>query len=116
MQSAAKTDLKVDHAGRRAQANWTGTFDMQAIASSCQQREEEGAHEYALLVHAEGAEIARSLEDTRKLARTVQKLVDQSGQYGAVGPTAIIVNNMIDFGMCRMIAAYFEPAGKIGVF
>lgn len=112
----AEIFMQVDHARRRADTTWSGVFDLEAVVASCKRRTEEGAHGYAQLIEATSAEVARSFEDARRLPQVVERLIHQSTELGPAGPTAVVVGKALDFGMCRMIGAYFEPAGKVAVF
>jgi hypothetical protein len=112
----AEIAMEVDHSQKRATTVWRGDFDMAAIASSCQKRIAEGAHRYPQIVDATEATVVRQPREVRSVPLATLELAKQSQKSGMAGPTAVIVSSQADFGMCRAISAYFEPAGEIAVF
>lgn len=112
----AEIAMEVDHARHTATTVWRGDFDVDAIANSCQKRTAEGAHRYRQMVDATEATIARAARDVSAIPVATMQLATHSQRNGVAGPTAVVVSGQADFGMCRAIAAYFEPAGIISVF
>ncbi len=113
---AFEISSEVDHTAKRVDVVWRGVFDLRAIGENCQERIRKGGHRYLQFIDATGAEVARSYDDSRKVGEVTQRLAAQSLKFGIAGPTAILVNTKIDYGMCRVVASYFEPAGNIAVF
>ena len=112
----SEIEMQVDHILRLVVTTWRGEFDMPAIERTCKQRTEEGGHGYPQIIDAIDAHIANLSADSRMVAVATIGLAEHSLKYGRCGRTAIVVHSQIDFGMCRTIAAYFEPAGEIAVF
>jgi hypothetical protein len=106
---------RVDHELRRIVTTWRGSFDLEAVAENCRRSIAEGAHAYPQLIDATAAEIARDPTDSRTLGVAMGRLVHDSQAHGPAGPVAIVVGSQVDFGMCRAVATYFEPAGEIRV-
>lgn len=112
----AEISMDVDHARQRVTTVWRGDFDLQSIAKNCERRTAEGGHRYPQFIDATQATVVRKPHDTSSLAVAILNLAARSQQKGVAGRTAVIVSSKVDFGMCRAIGAYFQPAGDIAVF
>ena len=116
MEQEPTITVEVDHTQHFVNTQWKGSFDIIAVARSCRLRVGKGGHQYRQLIDATNAEIARTFEDSQATSRVVTALANQAIKFGFAGATAVVVGHRIDFGMSRMIASHFEPAGEIQVF
>lgn len=112
----AEIAMDVDHSRQLVTTVWRGDFDLEAIAGNCERRIAQGGHRYPQIIDATEAGVVRKPQDTNSLAIAVLDLAARSQKNGTAGRTAVVVGSKVDFGMCRAIAAYFEPAGEIAVF
>ena len=108
--------MNVDHNLRFIVASWQGEIDIPSIVRHCDLRTKQGAHEYLQIIDATNARIAGLSSDSKALAIAAMYLADNCLKHGRSGRTAIVVSTPMDFGMCRTIASYFEPAGEVSVF
>jgi hypothetical protein len=106
---------EVDHERRRITAVWRGVFEIGTIVNTCRERTKAGLHTYSQFIDARAASIANSPDDSQKVGVVMDRLVSEEKGQAKAGATAILVGSELDYGMCRVIAAYFEPAGDIRV-
>jgi hypothetical protein len=112
MSSEQGIRMTVDHAERRVTVNASGSITLDDILKHIEQERTANGLGYAELIDARGYVPAFSADQVRTVVEVLRDLAAQS----PLGPTAIVVDSDVGFGMLRMLEIMMDDVCKIRPF
>jgi hypothetical protein len=104
--------LEVDHARRRVYARAPGPVTFMNILAHLEQESREGGLPYRELIDARGCEPQVSSAEVREVVDLLRRL----GQSSPLGPTAVVVDSDVAYGMLRMLEILLDDVCQVQPF
>lgn len=101
-----------DHQHKRVLARAEGRITLEEIREHIEEEREEPGLRYAEIVDARGSVPDFSAADVRVLVAWLRSL----GEQTRLGPTAVIVDSDLEFGMARMVETLVEDVAAVKPF
>ena len=104
--------VTVDHAERKVRARAQGDVSFEEIRAHLEEEKESRGLPYRELIDARGYRPAFSSDQVR----TIVSILRELGRKSPLGPTAIIVDSDVGYGMIRMIGTLVDDVCEIRPF
>jgi len=104
--------LAVDHARRFVSARAQGLIILADISAHMEEERIAGALAYRELIDGRGATPAFSSEDVRSVVAILRRL----GSDSLLGPTAVLVDSQVGYGVLRMFEALLDDVCAVKPF
>ena len=102
----------INHAQRRVFVKAEGSITLNDIRTHLEEERVEAGLSYDELIDARGISSDFSQQDVRVIADVLRRLAINSG----IGPTAIIVDSDVEYGMLRMLGILIEDVCRVQPF
>jgi len=104
--------LAVDHANRFVNVRAVGPITVDDIRAHIEEERLAGGLAHRELIDARGASPAFSSEDVRSVVAVLRRL----GSDSLLGPTAVLVDSQVGYGMLRMFEALLDDVCAVRPF
>jgi hypothetical protein len=104
--------LAVDHDRRRVFTKLTGDVTLERVLAHIKEERDAGGLAYGEVIDARGFRPELTSTDVRVIVATLQQLSKET----TLGPTAVIVDSDVAFGMMRMLQILMEDVATLRPF
>jgi hypothetical protein len=109
---AMSLTLTVDHARRRVFTRATGDVTLEQVLAHIREEQNAAGLGYSEVIDARGFRPELTSADVRIIVDTLHQLSKQT----SLGPTAVIVDSDVGFGMMRMLQILMEDVAALRPF